>query len=257
MSSALPERIGDHLVRSDVGRVRIVMLDRPAKRNALTLEMLEGLRAALRDAESDETSALLVAGGPDSFCAGGDLSWISHASRIEAHRYFAEMAELFQAIRKTSLWTVSFVRGAAIGGGVSLTLACDYRMAAEDAFFQFPELNFGSVPSMASVEIARRLPRAAALRLVLARERTTAHEARELGVVHEVTTSDSAPEDVAARLDQALGDAPAHLLRDAKQFLVSMERQENDATAYEIAVEAATTGSVVADFGDRVNEHLR
>src|SRR5215217_5162931 len=148
MSESAQPDVGRISVDSDL-TVAIICLDRPAKHNALTPEMLEQLEHILinLDADRDVRVVLVTSAGDRSFSAGADINrfkalqpldmW-AHWTRL-GHRVFDLLAGLRQP-------TIAAVSGNAYGGGFELALACDLRILADDATLGLTEVNIGALP---------------------------------------------------------------------------------------------------------------
>ena len=120
------------LVLYDVrDRVALITVNDPDRRNAVTAEMSEQLRDAVRDAESDPEVTVVVTGAGKAFCAGADLSALGAAARDGLERIYAG----FMAVGRCTLPTIAAVNGAAVGAGLNLALAADVRIAGPHALF--------------------------------------------------------------------------------------------------------------------------
>ena len=175
------------LERGDGGIV-LLTVDRQDKLNALNPQVTEEIGQALLDAEQDEPRAIIVTGaGERAFVAGADISEMSRMEPLEAKR-FTEVGHAAMALLdKSPIPTIAAVNGFALGGGCELALACDIRIAAENALFGFPEVGLGILPGMGGTQ---RLPRligpALAKELIFSGRRIDAAEAKEIGLVNRV-----------------------------------------------------------------------
>ena len=174
------------------GAVAIVRFARPDKLNALTLAMYDDLgRAFTEIACDDRINAVVLAGtGDRAFCVGADL--IESIPALASGRFdisawdpaHLKPADFYKPI-------VSAVRGLCMGGGFEIMLATDLRIAAEDAVFQFPEVNHGFVPAGGTlVRLTRQIAYAHAMELMLSGRRFTAAELLTRGVLNQVLPSD-------------------------------------------------------------------
>ncbi|MDP8940221.1 MAG: enoyl-CoA hydratase-related protein [Actinomycetota bacterium] len=175
------------LERGDDGIV-LLTIDRQEKLNALNPQVTEEIGQALLDVEQDEPRAIIVTGAGDrSFVAGADISEMSRMAPLGAKR-FTEVGHAAMALLDRSpVPTIAAINGFALGGGCELALACDIRIAAENALFGFPEVGLGILPGMGGTQ---RLPRligpALAKELIFTGRRIDAAEAKEIGLVNRV-----------------------------------------------------------------------
>lgn len=167
----------------DRGPVRTVTLNRPAKRNALSMQLRDELEACLNDAAEDEAIAVAVlTGGERAFSAGFDLAELV-ATELRAFDHRAR--EFNAAVYGFPKPLIVAVGGPALAGGFDLALAGDVILAADTAVFGHPEVNFG-VPALLS-PLCHRLGPARARALLLTGATLTAQEALRLGLVDRVT----------------------------------------------------------------------
>ena len=175
------------LERGDDG-IAVLTVDRQEKLNALNPQVTEEIGQALLDLEQDGPRAIIVTGaGERAFVAGADISEMSRMSPLEAKR-FTEIGHAAMALLdKSPIPTIAAVNGFALGGGCELALACDIRIAAENALFGFPEVGLGILPGMGGTQ---RLPRlvgpALAKELIFSGRRIAAAEAKDIGLVNRV-----------------------------------------------------------------------
>ena len=145
------------LIVSDDGPIRTLRMNRPAKKNALTLEMYDAMAAAVEESGTNEAvRCLLIAGGPGSFCAGNDISDFMKAADDRGALRPPTLRFLYSLVRCEKP-LVAAVAGVAIGVGATMLLHCDYVVAAADARFSTPFVALGLTPEAASSLIAPRL----------------------------------------------------------------------------------------------------
>ncbi|MCP5368504.1 MAG: enoyl-CoA hydratase/isomerase family protein [Hyphomicrobiales bacterium] len=190
-----------HLETEDRGAVRVLTLRRPDKLNALNAALLEGLTAALVDADGDDgVGALVLAGGPRAFCAGADLAEtraLRGDAQIAAHA--DRMAGLLRTLARLSKPTLAAVEGYALGGGCGLALACDGLVASTAATFGYPEVARGVLPALVVPGLVRRLGPGRALDLLVTGRHLTAAEMDRLGLVAALVEPGRALEAAVAR----------------------------------------------------------
>jgi enoyl-CoA hydratase/carnithine racemase len=191
---------GDILFRVD-GGAAILRLNRPAKRNALSQDMWEAIRAALAEAAArPDVRAFVFTGLPGVFCAGADLSALKSDDRAAAARYREISLAGYGAVRDFGLPTVAVIDGLCIGGGNNLALACDIRLASPRASFAIPAVRHGIVYDRATVtRLVELMGSGRASHLLFTAGRIDAARAAETGLV-DVLASDLDAE-LAAFLD--------------------------------------------------------
>ncbi len=171
------------------GRVGTVTINRPDVLNALNTSLLEELLATLTDLGNDPNVGvvILTGEGERSFIAGADIKEMADKTPLEARAYSElgqEIAHKLETMRKP---TIAAVNGYALGGGCEMALACDVRLASENAEFGQPEINLGIIPGWgASQRLARATNIGYAKELILTGRRVDSAEALERGLVQHV-----------------------------------------------------------------------
>ena len=170
-------------------RVSVVTVNRPEVLNALNTALLEELLATLTDLGADETCGVIVVtgAGDRSFIAGADIKEMDGKTPLEARAYSElgqEIAHMLEVMRKP---TIAAVNGYALGGGLEIALACDIRLASENARFGQPEINLGIIPGWGGTQrLARATNIGYAKELILTGRMVGAAEALERGLVQHV-----------------------------------------------------------------------
>jgi enoyl-CoA hydratase len=172
--------------------VAIVAVDRPEALNALDSETIRLLRAAADELSADEgVRAVLLTGAGKSFVAGADIAEMSRLTAEEARRFSARGQALMSAIETAPQPWVAAVNGYALGGGCELALACDIRLAAENARFGQPEIGLGITPGFGGTQrLTRNVGAGWAKYLVLSGRHLRADEALAIGLVQAVYPKD-------------------------------------------------------------------
>jgi methylglutaconyl-CoA hydratase len=188
----VPEPI---LLHETSGGVARLTLNRPAKRNALTRELIEMTLAAVREIRDDEEVRLLVlTGAGPVFCAGMDLGEMqARAGRDNASREWHQDSVVYRDL----LWelftlpipTLLVAQGPALAGGLGLLLACDMVLAAEESYFSLPEPKRGITAAVVAPLLAYRIGPGQAGYLLLSGRTITAADALRIGLCHEVAAS--------------------------------------------------------------------
>jgi enoyl-CoA hydratase len=214
-----------------------ITLNRPDARNAINLEMVRALHASLDELSGREDVRVLIlrGAGEKAFAAGADIADLYARTSREA--LLSINARLFQAVEDFPLPTVAAIRGYALGGGLELALACDLRIAADDAKLGLPEVSLGVFPAAGGT---RRLPRLVgdglARELVFTGRTIGAEEALRMGLVNRVVPAARLEEEARALAGEIAKNGEL-ALRMAKLSLLATARGE-DSDAIEKAAQA-------------------
>ncbi|HEY0698210.1 MAG TPA: enoyl-CoA hydratase-related protein [Micromonospora sp.] len=196
-----------------IGTIR---LDRP-KMNALNSQVQEELRAAAAEVSADpEVCAVVVYGGEKVFAAGADIKEMAEMSYVDMAQRAAALSSAFDAIARIPKPVVAAITGYALGGGCELALACDWRVAAEDAKLGQPEIKLGVIPGAGGTQrLARLVGPARAKDLVMSGRMVDAQEALRIGLVDRVVPTAEVYSAAVELVRQYVG-GPAQALRAAK-----------------------------------------
>ncbi len=170
------------------GRVAIVTINRPEKRNALDGQVRCAFLGAIDRARRDENvrSVIVTGAGEKAFIAGADIGEFEGRSPVDQWRVM-KAPTIFDAVERLPKPVIAAINGFCLGGGMELALACDVRIASSSAKLGQPEVNLGIIPGGGGTQ---RLPRivglGAALRLILSGEIIAADEALRLRLVEEI-----------------------------------------------------------------------
>jgi len=154
----------------------------------LDIAMLEELRDALASVNNDRHALILDATGDQAFSAGASVH--DHVPERVA-TMLAVFHDCFRKLARLDLVTVAIVRGAALGGGCELALACDFVLASPHARFGVPEITLGVFPPVGAYQLSRQLPPRVGLELMLTGASIDAIEAKRLGLINDVFASDA------------------------------------------------------------------
>jgi 2-(1,2-epoxy-1,2-dihydrophenyl)acetyl-CoA isomerase len=237
--------------------IATVTMNRPGKLNAYSETMVHEILAALSDARDDDTiRAVILTGTGRGFCAGGDISRdFQYPARYRGHKLesMLEMREnmhaLIRFLHRFDKPVIAAVNGAAVAGGLTLALACDFRIAAESARLGDTSLKFALIPDEGG---AYFFPRAMgmdrALKMSLLSEVYPAKQALELGLVTEVV-ADADLMTRARALAQQLADGPPIAIRLAKRMMYKQRGMDLDN-----ALEDAAMATLVSNYTEDVKE---
>jgi len=203
------------------GPTTTVTLNRPDKRNALCVELLEGLCAAAAAAEADPAQRVLVlCGAGPVFCAGLDLAEAAQPER--AHRSAELIAQSLVALSETRLVTIAVAHGAAIAGGAGLVSACDFAVATADTKLGYPEPRRGLVAGLVMTFLRRQLRERDARELLLGGELIASERARELGLLNRVAPDRDAAIAVARAFANSVLEGSPQAIANTKRLFAEL-----------------------------------
>ena len=190
------------LESSREGRLLRLTLNRPEKRNALSAQLCRDLVTVLEHGDRDPgVGAILLSANGKHFCAGMDLSEVSAESAAEINN---SQEQLFTVGARLAKPLVAAIQGAALGGGMGLAANCHIAIAHPDATFGLTEIRLGLWPFLVFRVLSTGLGERRAIELSLTGRTFGAREAKELGLVHEVTPDlESRATEVATALSQS------------------------------------------------------
>jgi 2-(1,2-epoxy-1,2-dihydrophenyl)acetyl-CoA isomerase len=241
------------------GPIVILTMNRPAKLNAYSEVMVHELLAALADARDDDAiRVVILTGAGRGFCSGGDVSRdFQYPARYRGHRLESmlemreNMHELIKFLQRFDKPVIAAVNGAAVAGGLTLALACDFRIAAESAKLGDTSLRFGLLPDEGGAFLFPRfLPLDRALKMSLLSEVYSATEAASLGLVTEVVP-DAELMPTARAWAKRLADGPPLAIRVAKRMMYKQLSMTLDN-----ALEDAAMATLVINYTDDVEEGI-
>ncbi|HEX7039220.1 MAG TPA: enoyl-CoA hydratase-related protein [Trueperaceae bacterium] len=239
----------------DDGPVRVLTLDRPAVRNALSRALREELRAALADAEADDAvRSVVITGAGEAFCAGLDLRELEATAALtrEQHREDTlQLAGLLTAIHSCPKPVVAAVNGPAVAGGAGIVTACDVALAAPEARLGYTETRIGFVPALVAVLLLRQVGEKHARELLLGAHLVDASRAAEIGLVNRVVEETPVLEAAVALARRLARNAPGSLAA-TKGLLARLP-----GLTFEEGLAAAVEVNVAIRAGDEIREGVR
>src|SRR4029078_13271713 len=204
-----------HLKIASEGRLARVVLERAERRNAFSADLMrEMICAAAELAARRDIDAIVVSGSGGVFSAGADLKdatrWAGGAPLLEQRETSSLAGRMARAWEELPQVTVAAIEGYAIGGGLALAVALDWRVIARDAFVSLPEISLGIPLTWGTLpRLVNLVGPARAKRLAILGERVDAETAQAIGLVEEVSDSGKALQVAEELLSKAL-DKPKH-----------------------------------------------
>jgi enoyl-CoA hydratase/carnithine racemase len=245
------------IIYSKENRVATVTLNRPAKLNAYSEVMVHEIIAALSDARDDnDVRAVIITGAGRGFCSGGDISRdFQYPARYRGHRMEAlmemreNMHQLVTLLRRFDKPVIAAINGAAVAGGLTLALCCDFRIAGESAKLGDTSHKFALIPDEGGAYLFPKfMGLEKALKMSLFSEVYPAHKAKELGLVTEVVP-DSELMPTARGWAEALADGPPIAIRMTKRMMYKQQTMN-----LENALEDAALAIMVTNYCEDVKE---
>jgi len=197
------------LIERQTPQITLVTLNRPERRNALTIELLTELVAAIKVASDEAHERILILRGAGAaFCTGLDLK---AATPENAHATAEMVAKALLALSQTRLVTIAAVHGAAVAGGAGIMSACDFVVAAEGTKIGYPEVRRGLVAGLVMTFLRRQTGERKMSELLLGSELIDAERAKEIGLVNRVVSLENLMSEAQKFADSVLQGAPGAL----------------------------------------------
>jgi methylglutaconyl-CoA hydratase len=204
------------LIEKQTPQITVVTLNRPERRNALTIELLTELVAAIRVASDEPHERIIILRGAGAaFCTGMDLK---AATPQNAHAMAELVAETLLTLSRTHLITIAAVHGAAVAGGAGIMSACDFVVAAERTKIGYPEVRRGLVAGLVMTFLRRQVGERNMRELLLGSELINAERAKEIGLVNRVVAKGDLMSEAQKFAHSVLQGAPGALAQ-TKHFI--------------------------------------
>jgi enoyl-CoA hydratase/carnithine racemase len=237
------------------GEAARVTLNRPEKRNALSLELMEELIGVLRRLGSDASvRVIVVEGAGPVFSSGHDLGEMVGRELEFYTRLFDVCSELMETIHRVPQPVIAKVHGVATAAGCQLVAACDLAVAAEEARFATPGVKIGLFCSTPMVPLSRAIGRKRALEMLLTGEPIDARTAVEWGLVNRVVASGELDDAVSELVEAIARSSPLTIAIGKETFYAQVEVDEH--RAYELTKTVMATNSMAADAQEGMGAFL-
>lgn len=237
------------------GRVGVLTLNHPEKRNALSLAMLETLRSMLATIAEDRRVKVVVLKAAGSvFSSGHDLKELAVADESKASAIFALCTDVMEGVRKLPQPVIAMIQGLATAAGCQLAATCDMVMAAEQASFATPGVKIGLFCTTPSVALCRAVPTKKSLEMLFTGTPISAQEALQVGLVNHVVPADQLEAET-FRIADLIATSSAHTLRLGKQAFYQQMAMERSA-AYAFAQGCMVENLAAADAQEGIAAFL-
>ncbi|MFL5784267.1 MAG: enoyl-CoA hydratase/isomerase family protein [Bacteriovoracaceae bacterium] len=204
------------IVLDTTGDVGVLTINRPAKLNALNIQVHRELKDALTGLQRSSFKGLILTGeGEKAFIAGADIAEMKPMTNGEA-KAFSELGQINTIMMESLPFpTIAAVNGFALGGGFEMAMSCDFIFATNNAVFGLPEVKLGLIPGFGGTQrLARVVGERRAKELMLSGRNVTAEEAKKLGIALELFDNKAAlMEGCQNWFKLALGNSPAAIAR--------------------------------------------
>ncbi len=188
-----------HVLVEKKGSIGILTINRPDKLNALNTHVVQEISSAFSTLESDsDVRVIIVTGaGEKAFIAGADISEMQNINPLQALEFALRGQKMLEAIENSDKIVIAAINGYALGGGCELSMACDLRIASENARIGQPEIKIGVIPGWGGTQrLTRLVGKTKAKELVLIGDPISAQEAERIGLVNKVVPQETLIEDV-------------------------------------------------------------
>jgi enoyl-CoA hydratase/carnithine racemase len=241
----------EHLVVEDGDTVTRITLNRPERRNALSLELMEELTAALQAATG---RVVVLAGAGPAFSAGHDLGELLEAGTPEAECIFGACTTLMTTVQSIDQPVIARVHGVATAAGCQLVASCDLAIAESGARFATPGVRIGLFCSTPMVPLARSVGPKRALEMLFTGDLIDAATAVEWGLVNKAVAPEHLDDEVAALAEKIAEASPAVLALGKRAFYAQLGLHQSQ--AYEIAGATMTANATMGDAREGIGAFL-
>ena len=238
-----------------VGAIAIVTLNRPERRNALSLELMLDLLATLEEiGRNPQIRAVILAASGRVFCSGHDLGQMTGRDIGEYRRIFDVCTELMQKLQSIPQPVIAEVQGIATAAGCQLVATCDLAIAAAEAAFATPGVKIGLFCTTPMVALTRAIGRKRAMQMLLTGEMVSARAAAEWGLINETVPAGEL-QSTTRRLAEKVAAASSLVVGIGKQaFYTQIDLDQPKAYAY--AKEVMSMNALAADAQEGIGAFL-
>jgi enoyl-CoA hydratase/carnithine racemase len=253
--SSLPDTAYRNLLLTVADPVARITLNRPEKRNALSLELMTELIAALRDASGrDGVRVIVIDGNGPAFSAGHDLSEMIGREEAFLRELFDTCTVMMETVHEVPQPVIAKVHAMATAAGCQLVAACDLAVAADGARFATPGVKIGLFCSTPMVAVSRAVGRKRAMQMLLTGEPIDAATAPDWGLVNRVVPAAELDAAVAALVEAIARSSPYTVATGKRAFYAQVDRPEHD--AYEHCQVVMTENALADDAQEGMSAFL-
>jgi enoyl-CoA hydratase/carnithine racemase len=236
-------------------RIATLTLDRPEKRNALSLELMERLTCALDDvSRRGDVAVVILAANGSVFSSGHDLAELIDRSTRDYQQIFDQCVQLMSTIQRIPQPVIAMVRGVATAAGCQLVATCDLAFADEAASFGTPGVKIGLFCSTPMVAVSRAIGRKRALQMLLTGERISARTAAEWGLINEAVPSGELQEHTRRVAQHIVRASPTIVGIGKRAFYAQIEMDQH--AAYDHTRDVMTMNALMDDAREGITAFL-
>jgi methylglutaconyl-CoA hydratase len=210
-------------------RIGFITLSRPEKRNALSPELIFGLKTAFEKfQEEDGVKVIVLESLGKAFCAGADLDYLQSLQSFSFEENLEDsnrLKDLFSMIYEYPKVVIAQIQGHALAGGCGLVTVCDYAFSVPHALFGYTEVRIGFVPALVSVFLAEQIGMAKTQELLLSGELISAERAAALGLISEVVDEEFLTDRTVDFARKLIHENSAHSMGQTKALLRSIHQE--------------------------------
>jgi enoyl-CoA hydratase/carnithine racemase len=241
------------------GQILIVTINRPDRMNALDRETLASGAKLIENLhfDKDVRVVILTGAGDRAFCAGADLKEREGMTMSDVRKYIRTIRDTFTNIENLPMPVICAINGVALGGGLELALACDIRIASENAKLGLTEVTLGIIPGGGGTQrLPRLIGRGKAKEMLFLGQRLTAQEAFDFGLINRVTTQDKLLDVAIEIAEKIVNNSPIALQQAKIAVNHGMEVELNkgleiESEAYEVCIPTKDRLEALAAFKEK------
>jgi len=236
-------------------RIATLMLDRPDKRNALSLALMQQLTCTLGEiGKRSDVAAVILGANGSVFSSGHDLTELVDRSAREYQEIFDQCVEMMSTIQRIPQPVIAMVRGVATAAGCQLVATCDLAFADEGASFGTPGVRIGLFCSTPMVAVSRAIGRKRALQLLLTGERIDARTAAEWGLINAAVPATELEEHTRRVAKRIVSASPLIVGVGKRAFYAQIEMDQHE--AYDHTRDVMTMNALMADAHEGITAFL-
>ncbi len=237
------------------GPIGIITLNRPEKRNALSLELLEEFSILLTSVgQRPDVKVVIIKGKGKVFCAGHDISELVDGEMIDYRAIFGTCIEVMEKIQQLPQPVIAQVHGVATAAGCQLVAACDLAVAEEDTLFGTPGVKIGLFCTTPAVPLVRAIGRKRALEMLFTGDMISARQAEQYGLINKAVSKDRLDVETKALAEKIAQASPLTLSLGKEAFYNQVNLA--DFQAYDCAKEAIVTNLFAEDAREGLSAFL-